>query len=356
MPALSPPARVLVTGASGFIGAHVAREYLRRGYSVLGSVRDASKGEYLSKMFNEDFPGKFSYVVVQDIEAFGAFDVAVRNVDAVAHVASPCYHPTGHVDPDDLIGPAVTGTTNLLKSASHFGTNIMRIVITSSNATMLEPHDGHYEYTNKDWCMHAVSQVNAKGRGASGVDKYIASKVLAERGALKWMDENKYNVRFDITHILPSWVYGPPIHDVKSPEQLNVSVRRIYDCFVKGLPEEQLKEASGWFVDVRDVARAHADAHEREDLGSKRLVVSRPENPAWQDIYDAYWSAAATRRPRLPFEAPRGVPGIVPDEVRKNFATHATDEDTYGWKFRNLSTTIVDTLEGISAKGLFKNL
>ena len=77
---------MLVTGASGFLGAHLCRAFLARGYDVRGSVRSPDKGEYLRNMFaamnltgnkchvsnfNQSFmsalAGKFTYVLVKDI-------------------------------------------------------------------------------------------------------------------------------------------------------------------------------------------------------------------------------------------------------------------------------------------------
>lgn len=77
---------VLVTGASGYIAAHVASQLLERGFTVRGTVRTKAKGEYLVKKLNND---KFSYVVVEDVEKEDGFDEAVKGVDAVAHIASP---------------------------------------------------------------------------------------------------------------------------------------------------------------------------------------------------------------------------------------------------------------------------
>lgn len=89
-----------------------------------------------------------------------------------------------------------------------------RVVLTSSNATILERHDPPYEYSDRDWCEFAVEEVRALGDAASGVAKYMASKVLAERAANEWIAGN--SVPFDITHVLPAWVYGAPIQDVST--------------------------------------------------------------------------------------------------------------------------------------------
>lgn len=67
MPAVPAPAKVLVTGASGFLAAHVVKAFLSRGYTVLGTVRSPSKGDYLKRLYEPEFPGKFDYVVVKDI-------------------------------------------------------------------------------------------------------------------------------------------------------------------------------------------------------------------------------------------------------------------------------------------------
>ena len=61
------PAKVLVTGASGFIAAHVVKTLLEEGYDVVGTVRSAAKGDYLKTLF-DNFGDKFSYIIVEDIE------------------------------------------------------------------------------------------------------------------------------------------------------------------------------------------------------------------------------------------------------------------------------------------------
>lgn len=90
MPAVLPPAKVLVSGANGFIAVWVVKQLLARGYSVRGTVRSESKTEHLRKVFKTEVDtGKFELTVVPDITVPGAFDEAVKGVDAIEHTASP---------------------------------------------------------------------------------------------------------------------------------------------------------------------------------------------------------------------------------------------------------------------------
>lgn len=62
-------AKILVTGASGFIGAQTVEAFLRRGFSVRGTVRSASKGKYLDNLFDSiGFKSTWEWVIVTDIE------------------------------------------------------------------------------------------------------------------------------------------------------------------------------------------------------------------------------------------------------------------------------------------------
>lgn len=65
MPAVPAPAKILVTGASGFLGVYVVKSLIERGYIVRGTVRTTGRGEYLKKLF----PEHFEYVIVPDMES-----------------------------------------------------------------------------------------------------------------------------------------------------------------------------------------------------------------------------------------------------------------------------------------------
>jgi nucleoside-diphosphate-sugar epimerase len=66
MTVVQPPAKVLVSGANGFLAIWVVKSLLEKGYSVRGTVRSADKGDHLAKVFNK-YGDKLELVVVEDI-------------------------------------------------------------------------------------------------------------------------------------------------------------------------------------------------------------------------------------------------------------------------------------------------
>jgi uncharacterized protein YbjT (DUF2867 family) len=73
---------VLVTGASGFIAAHVLNEFLGAGFKVRAAVRSEKTAEKARKA-HKNYGDALSFVIVPDISAAGAFDEAVKGVDGV---------------------------------------------------------------------------------------------------------------------------------------------------------------------------------------------------------------------------------------------------------------------------------
>jgi nucleoside-diphosphate-sugar epimerase len=72
---------VLVTGPSGFIGAHVFTQLLHKGFSIRGTVRTQQKADYFLQKFPDAAKhGKISFTIVKDIAQPGAFKDAVKGI------------------------------------------------------------------------------------------------------------------------------------------------------------------------------------------------------------------------------------------------------------------------------------
>ncbi|KZT51586.1 NAD(P)-binding protein [Calocera cornea HHB12733] len=125
MPAMQAPAKVLITGANGFLALYIVKQRLEAGYFVRGTVRSPSKEEWVKNYFSTHL-GKFEYVLVSDITEEGAFNEAITGLDAVVHTASPL--------PDDYIGnyntiyaPAVKGAKSICASLQGSKTDTLRV-------------------------------------------------------------------------------------------------------------------------------------------------------------------------------------------------------------------------------------
>lgn len=84
--------RVLLTGGSGFIAAHVLDILLHRGHSVVTTVRSQEKANKIKKAHPSYGSDKLDFSIVEDIAQEGAFDKAVVSdppFEAVIHTASP---------------------------------------------------------------------------------------------------------------------------------------------------------------------------------------------------------------------------------------------------------------------------
>jgi len=283
MPAVTS-GKILVTGANGFVAVWVVHNLLQQGYNVRGTVRSEGKAAHLRKVF-ASYGDKLELVIVPDITKEGAFDEAVKGVDAIEHTASP-YHFKAD-DPNEMILPALHGTTRVLESAFAHGTSVKRIVVTSSTAAVTIVQDSPRTFTEADWNDPAVEEVREKGRGASQPAKYRASKVLAERAAWEFVEKNKGKIGWDLVVLNPPFVYGPALHEVEAPEALNESMHSWFHSVLKNLHDpKQLGNIGSEWIDVRDLAEAHVLAIKTEEAGGERFIVA--SGPwKWQDWINA---------------------------------------------------------------------
>jgi uncharacterized protein YbjT (DUF2867 family) len=76
---------VLITGASGFIAAHVVEAFLKKGYNVRGTVRSEKTAAEVLKT-HAKYSEQLSVAIVPDIATPHAFDEAVKGVDGVSEL------------------------------------------------------------------------------------------------------------------------------------------------------------------------------------------------------------------------------------------------------------------------------
>ncbi|KAJ7079512.1 hypothetical protein C8R43DRAFT_1083223 [Mycena crocata] len=275
MPAITS-GKVLVSGANGYIADWVVRTLLEEGFAVRGAVRSADKGNHLRELF-ASYKEKFELVVVPDITQAGAFDDAVKGVDAIEHTALPFHLQVD--DPAELLEPAIKGTLGILESARKYGASVKRVVVTSSTAAVMNLSTEPQVLSELDWNDQAVKDIEENGRKAAAPAKYRASKTLAERAAWDFMAKHKSELAWDLSVMNPPLVLGPIIHAVTTPDSLNTSSRNMYDAFTK--PDGTA--GGGCWIDVR---LAHVRALEREAAGGERIIISAGAFK-WQDWLDA---------------------------------------------------------------------
>src|SRR3984957_18805949 len=120
----------LVTGATGFVGSHVARQLVSVGRSVRVLVRPNSNLEALAGLRVEYFEG--------DLRDQKSLEHAMRGIRRVFHAAADYRLWTPR--PEEIYEVNVEGTRNLLAAAQH--ARVERIVYTTTVATIVVPRNG----------------------------------------------------------------------------------------------------------------------------------------------------------------------------------------------------------------------
>ncbi|KAM0786222.1 hypothetical protein ACM66B_007025 [Microbotryomycetes sp. NB124-2] len=346
MPAVSKQSTILLTGASGYLAAHVGRQLLEAGHHVRGTVRSPSKGEYLKKLYAKEGLNDFEYVIVEDIEHEGAFDEAVKGVDGIAHTASP-FHFNVQDPHKDLINPAVKGTQSILKSASK-EPKVQRIVITSSFASIVNPRDPVHTFNEQEWNEYSPKQVEEHGKDTDPSQSYRASKVLAEKSAWKFVKDN--DSKFDLVTICPPLILGPIIHDCTDSKSLNTSCAG-FNAFLQGQKKaDDAAGFAGFYVDVRDVAKIHVESLTTPDAGGNRFVVSH-EAFNWQNLLDVLFRDDKNKDLVAKFpSAEKGTPGTQLDKAKTNVLDASKAKQVFNWTPIEKEKTVIDMAQSFADK------
>ncbi|KAI0641575.1 NAD-P-binding protein [Trametes meyenii] len=352
MPVLSPPAKILVTGANGYVGCWVARALLEKGYSVRATVRTEDKARALSALMASKHPAfasNFESAVVPDVSATNALVPLLRDVQGVIHTATPVTFDLE--DPEDYIKPALQGTLGLLKNAAQ-SSSIKRVVVTSSIGAVGESFtDVTHILTEEDWNEYSVEKVKELGKAASGILKYDASKVISEQAAWKYYKDNKDTLPYELCVIAPAWILGPIPDDPPSPSAFRTPSPILeWEQLFADPPPPQPFPACFNFVDIRDVTEMHVRALEREEAAGERFIANS-QVCSWQD-----WFAAARDSGLLP-----GLQKLHPPVNPNDYPPHPVFSNEkaqrkLGIVFKTIQETLPDIVEDFRGRGWLKHL
>ena len=256
----------LVTGATGFVGSHVAQQLVARGERVRVLLRPSSQARAMEGLAVERVQG--------DLRDAASLARALEGVTRVFHVAAD--YRLWARDPREIYESNVTGTRNLLEAAQRAG--IERFIYTSTVGTVAVPRPG------------ALPNEETVARLEEMIGHYKRSKFLAEQEAIRAAADG-----VPVVIVNPTTPVGPG--DWKP-----TPTGRIILDFLNGRMLGYVDTGLN-LVPVEDAAAGHLLAAERGRVGERYILGGR--NMTLKQILDVL--SGITGRPAPRFRLPHAV-------------------------------------------------
>jgi len=318
--------RVLVTGASGFVGSAVARIAVERGFDVRVLMRTTSSRQNIEALDAE--------VVLGDMRDEASMRAALKGVRFLFHVAAD--YRIWAPDPGEIERSNLTGTEATMRAALAEG--VERIVYTSSVATLKVTSAG------------VIVDETKPADPSQTIGAYKRSKTLAERAVEDMIRRDK----LPAVIVNPTTPIGP--RDIKPTP----TGRILLDAARGKIPA--FVDTGLNFAHVDDIAEGHLLAFERGRIGERYILGG--ENVLLRNLLATVADAAGRRAPtirlpRLPiFPLAYGAqafayvtgkePLLTVDGLRMSryhmFFTSAKAERELGYRSRAYQEGVVDAL------------
>lgn len=252
--------KAFVTGATGFVGSHVARVLGEQGAQLRLLVRKGSD--------TRNIEGLSADRVVGDLRDRASIERAMAGCDTVFHVAAD--YRLWVRDPEEMYRSNVEGTQTILESALKNG--VRRVVHTSSVATMGFTSNGH------------LADEDSPVKLESMIGPYKRSKFMAEQLALKAGAGG-----MDVVVVNPTTPVGE--QDIRPTP----TGRIVVDFLKKKFPA--YVDTGLNLVDVRECARAHVTALEKGRSGERYILGG--ENLTLKQILDKLAAITGLPSPKV---------------------------------------------------------
>lgn len=239
-------ARVLVTGATGFIGLHLVEALVRRGDAVRCLVRPTSRVEPLAQLAAE--------LVTTELDDVATLETAARDIDVVFHLAGV----TRAFTEEDFFRVNADYTRNLAAACAAHASPPRFVLVSSIAAAGPAPR----------------GQIRVEGDPPAPISQYGRSKLAGEEAAIAFAD------RMPLTIVRPGIVFGP-----RDPDFLKIlrSIRLLRLHLSPGLHPPALS-----FIYVIDLVELLLRAAER----GSRVAVGQDGRPR-----QGYYFAVAPEHP-----------------------------------------------------------
>ena len=333
--------KVLVTGATGYIGLHCVDQLLKQGYAVNGSVRSPErKDEIFEALKNHNTPTDNLNLFTFNLSEDDGWDEGMEGCDYLLHVASPIALESK--SEDFFVKPAVAGVKRALKFAKKH--NVKKVVLTSSVAAIFHGMKLKEYYDETDWSDPENPLI----------DHYSKSKTLAERAA--WDFIEREGNPFKLAVINPALVIGPTLSG-----DLGESNKAIEMVATGKMPVAVPLQFG--YVDVRDVAAAHILAMKNPSSNGERFALA--EKDLW------YKDVSKILRENGFDKAPKITIPIWAAKIMANFSKElklalpylgrvrsvkntSKAKDILGWNPRPAEESILELANQIREMGLIK--